>query len=407
MASQRQAAPRPQTPASSSGPKPMWKAVLSQKRGRLQYRASSNGITVRQYNDDFKKIADVDRTAPTLGWELKFPQPAFKNIICQQREFPTWYETALAKNPDAKRIISISSLSYGLTRPSASMNTDGATSRRYGTIMLTSSSLIDSIRFELCEAPTGNDCSQFPKFPSGASDDGDMDVVTQAAEFPLATLELKPGMEVRLAFEGEGRTNVSKGSYYWVWPMVVLLLVGKIYDAKDTEQNKARLDVCNVLALTIWNEQSLKPKDQSKDSEAAAQSPDRETMPSPSRSIDIPHRTLKRKAEDSFNLEWPEARDCNTEEELHAEEKRLYAGLAAIEERQTKNEERQQSRRQNKERIQEQLRKLQEELAAEEEEELRDQEESSAIKDNIQRWQRACLSWEAFRKGGPAYKKRA
>ncbi|KAL8961505.1 MAG: hypothetical protein Q9183_005300 [Haloplaca sp. 2 TL-2023] len=215
-------------------------------------------------------------------------------------------------------------------------------------------------------------------------------------------------MEVRLAFDGDITSRVDKGSYFWSWPMVVHLLIGKIYDAKDKEQNKAHLDtwaaeVQGRLPPVPWGRleriessegtawrlhvRPYRPKAQPQSggseaqsrsgvseaparprlSEPPAQSADLKTLPSPSHPVNIPHRgILKRKATESFDLECPEQRECNTQEETKAEEDRLFQGLEAAYGRQ--------------ERLEEQLQRIQEEL--------------TAVQENVSDWQRVYIGFK-------------
>lgn len=114
--------------------------------------------------------------------------------------------------------------------------------------MLTPESTADSIRFQLVEQPKGKDCSSLvePVEEAVEGTSAAMEMDNKAEEFPLAKLDLKPGMEIRLAFEGEATTRIDRGPYFWIWPMIVHILAGHRYNAGDKDQNKADLNVSSL-----------------------------------------------------------------------------------------------------------------------------------------------------------------
>ncbi|KAL8913297.1 MAG: hypothetical protein Q9171_001861 [Xanthocarpia ochracea] len=261
MASKGKAAAQLKTSASSSSkPKPVWKSKLTQKRASLQYRATSNepwqtmessyevedieeahpeppniqeitlaatGIIIHQYSAPYPRASIKELVESLPGWELEFPASAMKDFVCEQRKVDSWVGTA---PPGAQRTI-------------------------------------DSIRFQLVEQPKSSDCSIFVKPIEDAGEDtgeeageeagekagedtgAAMELDPKAAEFPLATLDLQAGMEIRLAFEGGSTTRVTKGPYFWIWPMVIHILAGRHYNAAEKNQNQAELNVRNLLSI--------------------------------------------------------------------------------------------------------------------------------------------------------------
>ncbi|KAL8781291.1 MAG: hypothetical protein Q9213_006066 [Squamulea squamosa] len=202
--------------ASASNPSgDEWKARLAVKRGHLQFRKapdhpweslewsydaavedshpeppnvqeillSRESINVHQWNCEWQRFADKALLMePLLGWQLRFPLEGIKEIFCQQRDVPSWIETAAA---DAKRPIS--------------------------------KIIADSIRFQLTGRPEGKDISRYPETVEVAGA-GAVEVGRpNADQFPLANLgqDMQPGMEIRLAFDGlHVSTNPKKGPYF-------------------------------------------------------------------------------------------------------------------------------------------------------------------------------------------------
>lgn len=160
-----------------------------------------------------------------------------KDFICEQRPVESWAENA----PEgAKRIISKFSNQSRLS----ALALDG-----YDLGRLTPISIVDSIRFQLVEQPKSRDCSMSVESVGDAGGDAGatMEVDLKSEEFPLATLNLQKGMEIRLAFEGGATTRLDKGPYFWIWPMVTYILPGRHYKAADKTRNKMELNVRNLL----------------------------------------------------------------------------------------------------------------------------------------------------------------
>ncbi|KAI4228746.1 MAG: hypothetical protein LQ349_006510 [Xanthoria aureola] len=322
MASSGKAAVQPKTSASSS--ESAWRTKLAQRRGRLQYRTTldgpwetmessyevedieeahpeppniqeiilaSTGIIVHQYSAKYNRAFTKELYEPLPGWELEFPTSSMKDFICEQRPVESWAENA----PEgAKRIIN-----------------------------------------------AGGD--------AGGDAGATMEVDLKSEEFPLATLNLQKGMEIRLAFEGGATTRLDKGPYFWIWPMVTYILPGRHYKAADKTRNKMELNAWaeqNQTALsnvsmekihsddgTAWR---LRPKPHL---ENRAQPANPETPLAASRPIHTPSsRILKRRASVAFGFELPEKRECDTHEAKVAESERLLKGLRTAHERKSATE---------------------------------------------------------------------
>ncbi|KAL9038487.1 MAG: hypothetical protein Q9180_003108 [Flavoplaca navasiana] len=278
------------------------------------------GIVVRQYSAKYDRVFEKELYESLLGWKLEFPASAMEDFVFEQRKVDSWVERA----PEgAKRTI-------------------------------------NSIRFKLVEQPKSEDCSRFVKPVEEAGEEAGekagedagtaMEIDHKAAEFPLATLDLQAGMEIRLAFEGDSTTRVDRGPYFWIWPMILHVLPGRSYNAADKERNKAELNVwaekhqaryavgslerIQSFEGTAWR---LHPKPAS---EAQAQPAGHDTPLAPSRPVNIPRpRIPKRGAAESYNFEWPDKRECDTQEAKAAELERLLKGYQAAYERKTKSDE--------------------------------------------------------------------
>ncbi|KAL8860050.1 MAG: hypothetical protein Q9178_003599 [Gyalolechia marmorata] len=306
------------------------------------------GIIVHQYSTRYRRASIKELEDSLLGWELEFPASAIKDFVCEQRKVDSWAATA---PPGAQRTI-------------------------------------DSIRFRLVEQPKSSDCSILVKPVEDDSEEAGeeavggaggkageeagkeagedtgaaMELDPKAAELPLATLDLRAGMEIRLAFEGGSTTRVTKGPYFWIWPMVIHILAGRHYNATETNQNRAELNEwaeSNQTGLslgslerihsyegTAWH---LHPRSVS---EAQAQPADLETPLALSRPTITPRpRIPKPGAAESFNFERPEKREYDDPEAKEAETQRILKGFRVAYQR--------------KKRTAEELSQLQRRLAAE------------------------------------------
>ncbi|KAL8929071.1 MAG: hypothetical protein Q9172_000614 [Xanthocarpia lactea] len=213
---------------------------------------AATGIIVHQYSVEYSRAYTKELKESLPGWELEFPASAIKNFVY-------------------------------------------------------------SIRFQLVEQPKSSDCSRFVEHAGEDTDEeageeagedtgAAMELDPKAAEFPLATLNLQAGMEIRLAFEGGSTTRVTKGPYFWIWPMVIHILAGRPYNAAEKNQNQAELN-------------------------AHAGPADLETPVGLSRPINTPRpRIPERGAVESFNLERPEKREYDNPEAKEAETQRLLEG---------------------------------------------------------------------------------
>lgn len=113
--------------------------------------------------------------------------------------------------------------------------------------------MLNVLRFIYTGEPHNEDKSKIPG--STAAEDNaqapesadTMNVVkgTKAAEFKLRLLcqEMAkvPSREIRLAFKAS-TARIDKGPYFWIWPLVINLLVGRVYRTKDPNENKAGLN---------------------------------------------------------------------------------------------------------------------------------------------------------------------
>ena len=209
---------------------------------------------------EYSRAYTKELTESLLGWELEFPASAIKDFVCEQRKVDSWIPNA---PPGAQRTISKFS---------------DQNIRRLALI-----SMIDSIRFQLVEQPKSSDCSILVKPVEDDSEEAGeeavggagakageeagkeagedtgaaMELDTKAAEFPLATLDLQAGMEIRLAFQGGSTPRADKGPYFWIWPMVIHILAGRPYNAAEKNQNQAELNVRNLLSIDTLIECSV------------------------------------------------------------------------------------------------------------------------------------------------------
>ncbi|KAI4230602.1 MAG: hypothetical protein LQ349_006163 [Xanthoria aureola] len=241
---------------------------------------ASTGIIIHQYSVKYNRAFTKELGESLPGWELEFPTSSMEEFIFEQRPVESWGENA----PEgAKRII-------------------------------------NSIRFQLVEQPKSRDCSMSVESVGDAG--ATMEVDLESKEFPLATLDLKIGMEIRLAFEGGATTRLDKGPYFWIWPMVTYILPGRHYKAADKTRNKMELNAWGEQNQTALSNVSMEKID-SDDGTAWR------LRPKPF----LDYRISKRGASEAFGLEWPEKREYDTHEARVAESERLLKGLRTAQER--------------------------------------------------------------------------
>lgn len=175
---------------------------------------TNEGIALRQCSVLFNRKVNVGEITDEVHcWEAVFSISKMRDIVCQQYEVASWLFNA---PPGSKKVLNVLRFKY----TGEPHNEDKSQNR---------------------ESTAAEDNTQALE----SADTMDADKEPNAAEFKLKLLcqEMAkvPSMEIGLAFKAS-TARFDKGAYFWMWPLVINLLVGRVYRTKDRDENKAGLN---------------------------------------------------------------------------------------------------------------------------------------------------------------------